>query len=99
MIARPCSSLAKPATGGPVVAAAADGAEHDHPVQPLRLAQAERNVERHPVMDEIEAIHQIGVLAQFPAAAVASPSVSSGSRLAAMASIASLPRRSTAHSI
>lgn len=74
-------------------------AHDDDPGEAFFGWQREGDVEGHPVADKEEAVHEIGVLAQFPWVATARPSVSSAASVAAIALMAGSPRRSIAASI
>ena len=44
-----------------------EAGHHDDPGQSLLIAKRKRDIKRHPVPDQIQAVHQLGVPAQFPA--------------------------------
>jgi len=89
-----------PTHGGDIELAAIQCPQSHDPSQPFLNGKAERHVERHPVPDQVKAIHQIGVPDQFPTTSATCVSgVGVSARAVATAAIPSSPSRETMASI
>ena len=95
------STIVLPAQVQPIKAATLQCAQNHHVCQPLIGRQRKGDVERHPVLHEIEAVDEIGVPAQFPAEATMSccDAASAGATTSAAAAIPASPSRATSASI
>ncbi len=88
-----------PASGLPVVNMSIKLTQSHNPGSPLIQRQRERNVERHPIPDQIQRIYKIRVPTQFPKCVPSITCSSTPARASATAAIPESPNFATIASI